>query len=107
MDVSIIRSEGVASVRREEGVPIGSPDPALPSTPRFPGGQGQQPSDSVSGAWMFPLYGLKGWQACGARKEYRSDHLIQRFHPLRGFLGVKVNNPLIQFLVHGCFHYTV
>ena len=35
------------------------------------------------------------------------DHLVQRFHPLRGFLGIQIHNPLTEFLVHGSFYYTV
>ena len=33
------------------------------------------------------------------------DNLVQGLHPLRCFLRIEVHNPLIQFLVHGYFHY--
>ena len=45
-------------------------------------------------------------QVGGAVRPGLVDHLVQRFHPLRGFLWIQVHNPLVQFLVHGYFHYS-
>ena len=45
-------------------------------------------------------------QVGGAVRTGLVDHLVQRFHPLRGFLWIQVHNPLVQFLVHGYFYYS-
>ena len=43
---------------------------------------------------MFPLYGLKGWQACGARKEYTESvdaELKQHLVDMEGRILASVN----------------
>src|SRR4051812_33138318 len=35
------------------------------------------------------------------------NHLVQRFIPLGSFLWIQIHNPLVQFLMHGYFHYMV
>ena len=33
------------------------------------------------------------------------DNLVQRLHPLRSLLWIRIHNPLVQCLVHGYLYY--
>ena len=56
----------------------------------------------------FSVAGQLLQDVCGSVRAGFVDHLVQRFHPLRGFLWIRIfYSPLIQFLVHGSSHYTV
>src|SRR5262249_13551831 len=44
-------------------------------------------------------------QVSGTVRTGLIDNLINCLHPFRGFLGIQIHNPLVQFLVHGYFHY--